>query len=208
MFPSINRPLCVFAALLLSAGASAAQGTRIYTYGFYDRYPYPPVTGGTASYSYDRPWVTVQDQWGRQYDMPLRPKVLYYDAPFATPGGLYRPSRITVMPDSRPPRYSFRIPPTRAEAAVPPPTRTVPPVPPPPETFNYDGGPLDPVPDVPLDPPAGPPPARKVPRVPDAVPDVPRLPEVPPVPAVPGRPEVPKLGPAPRDIPPADRPDR
>src|SRR5947209_680161 len=147
------RPFVVAAVLLAATGSASAQGYVIRSWGHYDPVPYGPVFGGTYSYSPYRPTVTLHDPWGRVVDMPLQPKVLYYDAPFRTPQGWYRPTSIAVMPNSRPQRYA-------APALPTPPAPPAPALP----TFRYDGGPTRPVPDV----AAGPPPPK--PGIPPTVP--------------------------------------
>jgi len=170
----------IVVALFAGASTAAAQGYWVRSTGYYN--PYPGTVGGTWSYSAYPPTVALQDPWGRAYQMPLQPKVLYYDTPFLTQQGWYRPTTITVMPESRS-RY-FAPPP---QAAAPPPS------------FRYDGGPTNPVPEV-TDAPA----PKLIPRLETkpalpAVPDVPKLPDVP---AAPGADAGPKLGPAPMDVPP------
>lgn len=224
MSASVRVSMMVVVPALLCVGSAAGQGYSVRSWGYYDPVPFGPVFGETYSFSPYRPTVTMYDAWGRVVDMPLRPKVLYYDAPFLTPQGWYRPRSIAVMPDPRP-------------RSVPVPTRPVEmvrPIPPASTTFRYDGGPVDPVPSVVPDRPAT---ARDVPRpVPDrpaanpAVPVVPELPRVPKVPALPDVPKapandgpsvgptgpstpaantpygLPKLGPTPMDIAPTRRP--
>jgi hypothetical protein len=222
VFARIRRPLIVTAALLLTAGVAGAQGYGVRSWGYYDPVPYGPVVGGTYSYSPYRPTVTFQDPFGRAYDMPLRPKVLYYDAPFLTPQGGYRPTSITVMPNSRPQAYTVPAgPPMITQPATPPaPSRPLP-------TFRYDGGPATPIPDVTDDPPAAKPRAPRIvpsPSLPQSIPPtvpaprpaaratvpdrpvtVPAAPELPAVPDVATSPPAAKA-PPPRvipDLPPA-----
>jgi hypothetical protein len=132
--------------------------------------------------------------------MPLQPKVLYYGAPFLTPEGWYRPTSIAVMPGSRPPANP--VPPRRSE---PIPPAALP-------TFRYDGGPVNPVPDVAPEPPAANPVIPTVPVNPKAggpnLPPVPKVPALPDVPKIPGANASPKLGPAPMDVSPAPRKDK
>jgi hypothetical protein len=223
MIPHLQRPLIAGTFLLMTAGGASAQGTTVRTWGYYDPVPYGPVFGETYSYTPYRPTVTMYDSWGRLVDMPLRPKVLYYDTPFLTPQGAYRPRSIVVMPDSRPRGYPVPAPtaPSRAQVAEPIPPAT---------TFPYDGGPTSPVPAVEADVPAPRPPAvdRPAPKPPAAdrlpmpevpapsavrddpgvkdtknrlpVPDVPALPTIPAAPGA-AQPAAPKLGPTPMDIP-------
>lgn len=229
MFASIRRSLCVLVPILVAAGSASAQGYVVRSWGYYDPVPYGPVFGETYSFSPYRATVTMYDSWGRIVDMPLRPKVLYYDAPFLTPQGWYRPSSIAVMPDPRPRYFSAPTRPVEPGPRVEPP-RPIPPA----TTYPYDGGPADPVPDVspnrapaprvvpnaPPERPAAKPTAPAVPELP-AVPNVPVLPNVPKAPAKdapsvgPGAPStpagnnsslLPKLGPTPMDIPPNRRP--
>jgi hypothetical protein len=125
---------------LAIAGAAAAQpprGYRVESSGTFDRFPYPPAVGGQTEYWQGRRWVTLRDPFGSEMTMPLQPKVLYYDAAFVTPGGLYRPRSIALIPDDRPRPMPQRV------RVIPPPT-----------TFRYDGGPAVPVPPVIVDPPA------------------------------------------------------
>src|SRR3954466_2530719 len=131
MFARIRRPLFVTAVFLLTAGVARAQGYGVRSWGYYDPVPYGPVVGGTYSYSPYRPTVTLHDPFGRAYDMPLRPKVLYYDAPFLTPQGGYRPTSITVMPNSRPQAYTVpaRPPLVSPTAPAPAPARPRAPLP-------------------------------------------------------------------------------
>jgi len=94
------------AATLALAAASAApaqppRGYWVQGYGTFDRFPYPPAVGEHREYWQGPPWVTLRDPLGGETSMPLRPKVLYYDTPFATPGGMYRPRYIAVIPDDR-----------------------------------------------------------------------------------------------------------
>jgi len=208
----IHASLFVLAGLTLSAGSSFAQGYVVRSTGYY----LPPV-GGTYSYSYGRPTVLLADPWGRTFEMPLQPKVLYYDNPFVTPQGLYRPTTITVMPNSRPPAVAT-VPSRRTE---PPPAARPPRIPPAAgsgSTFRYDTGaprradtgppPPAPMPPKAVDtvpapsvPPQPPPPTPPSPQ-PKAsnLPPVPGVPPLPDVPKAPGTgPAVPNLGPAPKD---------
>ena len=98
-------PILAIALALTVGTAASAQPPRGYwvqSYGTFDRFPYPPAVGGHSEYWQGRPWVTLRDPLGWEASMPLRPKSLYYDIPFATPGGLYRPRHIVVIPDDRP----------------------------------------------------------------------------------------------------------
>jgi len=190
MFARTRRPLFVIAALALGAGGASAQGYAVRTWGYYDPVPYP-LAGGTYSYSIGgRPTVTVHDPWGRLVQMPLQPKVLYYDLPFATSQGWYRPTSIVVMPDSRPRSYV-----APARPAGPPPPKAALPAPAParsgvlPEVKS-----AGPIPTVPVNPPRAEPPGAGLPPVPK----VPDLPAVPKVPGTDSGPALPKLGPAPQ----------
>jgi hypothetical protein len=137
----------IFARLILVTGLTLAisavaaaqppRGYRVESYGAFDRFPFPPAVGGQSEYYHGRPWVTIRDQFGSEMTMPLQPKVLYYDAPFVTPAGLYRPRSIALIPDDRP-----RAAPPRVEVIAPP------------KTFHYNGGPAVPVPQVMVDAPA------------------------------------------------------
>ena len=222
MVQSIHRPLVVAAALLVTAGGVSAQGYGVRTWVYYDPVPYGPVGGETYGHSPYRPTVTVYDSWGRLVEMPLRPKVLYYNAPFQTQQGLYRPQHIVVMPDSRPRYYTSPAPvqvPDQYPSTQPVP-RSEPVRPAEPEPIR----PVDPEPVRPADPeparPAKPvvpppepiPPAATFPYdggptnpVPDVEPDRPAPPK-PPAAEVPDpRPVEPVPPPAPRAVPP-DRP--
>jgi hypothetical protein len=175
MLTSIGRLLFAAAAALLAASAAGAQGYVVRSSSYYDPVPFGPVVGGTYSVSPYRPMVALEDSWGRIVDMPLQPKVLYYNAPFLTADGWYRPTSIAVMPSSRPPSYTV---PARPPEPVRP--TGVP-------TFRYDGGPTVPVPDVIPEQPASKP----------VAPELPPLPKVPKAPDVDSGPVMPKLGPAP-----------
>ena len=201
MSPRICRPVFVVAALAMSAGGASAQGYTVRTWGYFDQTPFPPLTGGTYSYTIGgRPTVTLQDPWGRIIDMPLQPKVLYYDTPFLTTQGWYRPISIAVMPDSRPrtlmsvPRRTEPIPPA-ANTTVPPPLAAAPP-PAARSTVLPDLKSTGPIPAVPVNPPRPEPPG---PGLPPPVPKVPELPTVPKVPGTDAGPAIPKLGPGPAD---------
>ena len=220
------RSMFIVAMLLGTATGASAQGYVVRSWGYYDPMPYGPVMGESSAYWPYRPTVTMYDSWGRIVDMPLQPKVLYYDTPFLTPQGAYRPRSIVVMPDSRPRSYSVPAP-------IPTPVRPAEPIPPG-TTYPYDGGPTNPVPDVATDPPAAkviPPerPGNPIPVPPErpanpklippelpanpkptpadrpAIPKVPELPEVPRAPMIdkPVRldPGASKLGPSPMEIP-------
>lgn len=186
-----HRPLLVVAALAMSAGGATAQGYTVRSWGYFDQWPYPPVSGGTFSYTIGgRPTVTLQDPWGRIIDMPLQPKVLYYDTPFLTQQGWYRPISIAVMPDSRPRTYLPGQP--RTNVVPPPPAAST--VPPPPAAASQ-------VPAAPA-PQAMPPAGRS-----SVLPDLKSTGPIPTVPLNPPRAEQPGLGPAPpAAAQPADRP--
>jgi hypothetical protein len=199
--PRIRASLFVLA---LSAASAFGQGYTVRSTGYY-----LPTVGGTYSYSLGRPTVLMADPWGRTYEMPLQPKVLYYDTPFITPNGLYRPTTITVMPNSRPP-VAARVPSVRTE---PPPTARPPRIPPASgngATFRYDGGtrrapdtgppPPAPMPPKAVDsaPPSVPPPVPTPPKVvefPVPAPPAaqPKTGELPAIPSVPTLPDVPKV---------------
>jgi hypothetical protein len=119
------------------AAAQIPRAYRVESSGTFDRFPFPPAVGGQSEYWQGRPWVTLRDAYGREMSMPLQPKILYYDTPFVTPAGLYRPRSIALMPDNRP-----RPAPERVRVL------------PAPATFRYDGGPTAPVPPVVPEPPA------------------------------------------------------
>jgi hypothetical protein len=186
MSTHIRRSLVAVAALALGAGGASAQGYAVRTWGYYDPVPYP-LSGGTYSYSVGgRPTVTVHDPWGRLVQMPLQPKVLYYDMPFATAQGWYRPTSIVVMPDARPRSY---VAPARRDGP-PPPKAALPPAR---SSVLPDVKSTGPIPTVPVNPPRAAPPGA-------SLPPVPMVPELPTVPKVPGKdtgPTIPKLGPAP-----------
>lgn len=182
--------------VLGAAGPASAQvgygpgAFRVESWGYYDRYPYPPAAGPRVLYSSGRPWVTYYDPRLGWVDGPLQPKVLYSGAPLPTPQGYYTPRSMTVYPNDRP----APLPPPATRPAAPEPARSAPaPAKPadPSGTFRYDGGPARPVPDVAPD--LAPPKAAELGK-----PPVPKVPDLPPVPPVPG---VPKLGPSPMDIP-------
>ena len=201
----MSARLLTIAVLGLASGSAAAQGYQVRTWGYFDRYPYPPTVGETWSYPYGRPMVTVQDPWGGLVDMPLRPKVLYYDNPFLTPQGWHRPTSIAVMPDPRPRTY---VVPSRVIESVPvaPAPAPAPSVSAAPPTFRYDDGPASPVPDVDADPPVPKPiPPRPAPTPRPEPPTVPVVPpRADPVPKVdrPAAPAVPRVEPAPKaDLP-------
>jgi hypothetical protein len=131
---TLTRSILIAGMALGVAAVAAAQsprGYRVESYGTFDRFPLPPAVGGQSEYWQSRPWVTLRDAYGSEMTMPLQPKVLYYDAPFATPAGLYRPRSIALIPDNRPRPVPERV-------------RVVPA----PATFRYDGGPAVPVPQV------------------------------------------------------------
>lgn len=115
--------------------ADQPHGYWVQSSGHFDRFPFPPAVGGQSEYWHGRPWVTLRDPFGSQLTMPLQPKVLYYNAPFATPGGYYYPRSITMIPDDR-------------RRAVPERVRVMPTQ----ATYRYDGGPAMPVPPVAADP--------------------------------------------------------
>lgn len=136
----VTRSAFAIGLALVITSAAVAQPPRTYrvdSSGTFDRFPYPPAVGGQTEYWQGRPWVTLRDAYGSEMTMPLQPKVLYYDSAFVTPGGLYRPRSIALIPDDR----------TRP---APAPVRVLPP----PTRFRYDGGPVVPVPPVMADPPA------------------------------------------------------
>ena len=127
------RWLLGLAAFLLTSGFAVAEpphGYWVRSSGYYDRFPYPPAYGGHFDYSPGRPTVTYRGASGSLVTVPLQPKVLYYSTPFATPGGYYYPTTITLIPDDR---HRPRI---RPHVASPAPT------------YRYDGGPANPVPMV------------------------------------------------------------
>jgi len=204
MSTHIRRTLFAVAALVLSAGGASAQGYTVRTWGYYDPVPYPPLGGGTYSYTIGgRPTVTLHDPWGRAIDMPIQPKMLYYDTPILTQQGWYRPTSVVVMPNSRsrvvqslgaappiaaPPVRRVEQPPPAASQSAPPPKASVLP----------DVRSTGPIPTVPVNPPRANPPASSLPPVPK----VPDLPDVPKVPGTDSGPMLPKLGPAPLDVPP------
>jgi hypothetical protein len=188
-------------ALLVAAASASAQGYMVRTYGYFDRTPFPPAVGGTWSYTPYRPFVTVLDPRGGLADVPLQPKVLYYDTPFVTPQGLHRPISITVMPDPNPRAYRFvqrgaePLPPVQPIQPIPeaaPAQPAVKPVPPPPQPMPP--APRAEIPTVPVKPVAPP------------LPDVPKLPDLPKVPDATPKSDIPKLGPTPMDLPPSRRP--
>jgi len=200
-----SRMVLSVAVVLLLVSASVAQPPpptyRVYTWGYYDRFPYPPPMGSTATYSNGPPVISYVDPWGRVVDMPLRPKVLYGSTPFLTPEGFHYPTSIVVMPDPpgrRPVAY-------RVSPAAPAPKQLS--VPPPLIPKAAD---LDVVPPAPQLPPVRMP-ATNLPPIPKAagdqppmrkpatdLPPIPMLPELPKTPPPPG---VPKLGPAPTETP-------
>jgi hypothetical protein len=188
------RPVLVVATLVASAGGASAQGYTVRTWGYYDPVPFPPLTGGTYSYTIGgRPMVTLQDPWGRIIDMPLQPKVLYYDTPFLTPQGWYRPISIAVIPDARPRTF---VPGPRQTELIPPAANAMVPAPAARSTVLPDVKSNGPIPTVPVNPPRPEPPG---PGLPPPVPKVPELPTVPKVPGTVAGPAVPKLGLAPAD---------
>jgi hypothetical protein len=210
MVNHVSRPSIIASALLLVAGSASAQGYALRTWGYYDPVPYGPVIGETYGYSPYRPTVTMYDAWGRLVDMPLRPKVLYYDTPFLTPQGWYRPRSIAVMPDSRPRYYPapgvtrepVRVPeviprsePVRPKRPVPPP-KPIPPA----ATYPDDRAPANPVPAVAPESPAPRPATQDRPMTAPAVPDLPSVPKVPALPDVPRVPAVDKAT-VPGDVP-------
>jgi hypothetical protein len=223
MSASIRIRLSVLAGIVLATGPALGQGYVIRSTGYYE------VPGSTYSYTPSQPTVVVQDSWGRPFAVPLQPKVLYYDTPFMTPQGWYRPTSIAVMSNARPPAVTMPAPyappaakPPRIPSAGatfrydsgarlgtpdtgPPPPAPMPPsatLPAPATPRKPDAGPLPP---VPMPPPTVPAPAT--PRKPDggALPPVPmpsraaELPAIPTVPLLPEVPKVPNLGPASKD---------
>ncbi len=131
---NLIRPALSVGLTLLTSVAAVADSPRGYwvqSSGYFDRFPFPPAVGGQSHYSTGRPWVTLQDPFGSRVSMPLQPKVLYYDTPFATPGGYYYPRSMVVIPDDR-----RRAVPQRVRQSLAP------------RTFRYDGGPTTPVPEV------------------------------------------------------------
>src|SRR5437588_11929555 len=124
MSTHVRRFLFAVAALVLAAGDASAQGYTVRTWGYYDPVPYPPLAGGTYGYTIGgRPTVTLHDPWGRLVDMPVQPKMLYYDTPFLTERGWYRPTSVVVMPDARPRTYvtpGTYVAPARRDGPPPP----------------------------------------------------------------------------------------
>jgi hypothetical protein len=200
----VRRSALSVATVLLLASTGVAQppppGYRVYTSGYYDRYPYPPTIGSMAIYSSGPPVISYVDPWGRVVDMPLRPKVLYGNTPFLTPDGFHYPTSIVVIPEParRPVAYRVR-PAAPAQKQTPEPPPLIP------RAADLDAVPLLPQPPPVLGP------ATDLPPIPKAagdqrpmrkpaidLPPIPKLPELPKTPLPPG---VPKLGPAPMDMP-------
>src|SRR5262245_52779090 len=124
----VSRTVLPAAVVLLLASAGVAQpppaNYRVYTSGYYDRFPYPPPIGSLAIHSSGPPMVSYVDPWGRVVDMPLRPKVLYSNTPFLTPEGFHYPTSIVVMPDPpgrRPVAHRVGPAPAPNQMSVPPP---------------------------------------------------------------------------------------
>jgi len=201
----VSRAALSLGVVLFLANAGVAQPPpptyRVYTWGYYDRFPYPPPMGSTATYTNGPPMISYVDPWGRVVDMPLRPKVLYGNTPFLTPDGFHYPTSIVVMPD--PPRRAvgYRVSP------APPAPKQPPSEPPPliPRAADLDAAP--PVPQPPpvrvpaTDLPPIPKAAGNQPPIPKPATDLPPIPKLPDLPKTPLPPGAPNLGPAPLETP-------
>src|SRR5262245_39142612 len=193
----VHRTALSVAVVLLMASAGVAQPPpptyRVVSWGYYDRFPYPPPIGSSVIYSSGPPVISYVDPSGRVVDMPLRPKVLYSSTPFLTPEGFHYPTSIVVMPDSGRRPVAYRVSPAApALKQTSEPPKLIP------KARDFDARPAPELSPIQK-------PAPDLPPVQKPVPDLPSIPKLPDLPKTPRLPCVPSLGPAPLEMPSSER---